>query len=414
MLEVPRISVPFGTTSLSVPVAREAVIHTARAPHRPVDAVSLVGAALEGRAPRRPLIVLPDRTRWAHTDRLLPALLDRLVETAVGPPRVIFASGTHTPMAPDEMQALCAPVAGQVVQIAHQADGERWTHLGVLPGGGRAEVNPAVDDADLVIVISAMTFHYLAGLGGGRKMLVPGLASRATATAVHGTTVSSDPPGRRAGIGPGPLGANPMHQAVLRAVESDHDVVGICVVPSKEGPLDATAGPLLAHHQALAARFVEGRTVTCPLARAALISAGGQPRDTNLIQAHKALVTVAPVLDEGARVALVAACGRGLGHPQLGTWLRQPADALLEALLDHFDISLQTAWSLRSLFERFDVGLRSSLPPDEVRAFGATPLETDEAAGQFLDVADAPVQVFADGASLRYVLSSETSETSKR
>ena len=162
------------------------------------------------------------------------------------------------------MRSLTAPVTDQVELIAHRCDGDRWAHLGRLPSGAPAEVNAAVEQADLIVVVSAMTFHYLAGLGGGRKMLVPGIASRGTATAIHAETLNQDPPGRRAGIEPGPCTDNPMHRAILTAVDSKHDVVGICVVPGPDGPLDAAAGPLLAHHHALGSRFVRERTVLCP------------------------------------------------------------------------------------------------------------------------------------------------------
>ncbi len=403
MPEQPRVSVPYGTTSRTVPLGGPSHRIARAPPARPISPTALVGAALEGRAPRRPLVVVPDGTRWAHPDLLLPPLIERLAATTRVAPRVLFASGTQAPMSPDEVQAHLGPVIGAVEHIAHHCDDGRWAHLGPLPDGRPAEVHPAVDDADLIVVLSAMTFHYLAGLGGGRKMLVPGIASRATATAVHATTITDAPPGRRTGIGPGPCRNNPMHDALLRAVDSDHDVVGICVVPGTHGPTDAAAGPLLAHHQALASRFVDERTVTCTPAKAALLSCGGHPRDTNLIQAHKALVAVTPVLEEGARVVLMAACPGGLGHPQLGAWLRQPAGALLEALLNDFNITQQTAWSLRSLFERFDVGLCSSLPSEDVRAFGATPLATDAEVARFLDESDAPVHIFPDGAALRYV-----------
>ncbi len=403
-------ALPVGDRSVQVRLHRADLLVPAPSPDRP--AVELERAAraaveaLPARA-RSVCLVVPDRTRDARLPEVLPVLLRQLRARgllAAGRPPCVFASGTHAPMSPAEMSAaLGDDVAARVRALPHDCDA---ADLVELEGGLGARVHPEVAQAAAIVVVGALSWHYLAGFGGGRKMLLPGVSDRATATAVHRACLVSHPPGRAPFAAHGVLDENPLHQRILERLPSLLPrSSGLSVVVEGGAVVDAEGGGLLEHHARLAARFAEART----LAREApydgvVLSCGGAPYDVDLVQAHKALFAIADLLREGARVAWLAELPRALGHDRMRAWMTTGTPELqLRELLKHFVIGEQTAWSLRSLIARFEVGLVSSLDDSLVRALGMTPLSPSDIE-PFVRAAGGRLALAPHGAAYRYRL----------
>lgn len=347
-------------------------------------------------------LVVPDRTRDARLAEVLPPLLEALARRGldVARPDCVFASGTHAPMTADEMARALGPVAKRVRALSHDCDATTLVTL-----GGRTRVHPAVASADVIVVVGALSWHYLAGFGGGRKMILPGVADRATATEIHSACLTSSPPGRAPAAAMGVLDDNPLHLAIVERLRPLLPrLTGVSVVVEDGRVIDAEGGPLLEHHRQLAGRFAERRTLVCDrVYDGVVLCSGGSPYDGDLVQAHKALFAIAPVMREGGRVAWLADLGRGLGHARMREWMTtRTREEQLEALLDQFIIGEQTAWSLRSLVARYDVGLVSSLDDEEVRALGMTPL-TLSSLEAFVGAGGPDVAVAPRGAAYRYV-----------
>lgn len=379
----------------------------AEAPTSP-DLAALARRAVKAlpRVPERPVLVVPDRTRNARLPDVLPPLFDALEEAGAPTDKIpcVFASGTHRPMSEAQMRAALGPLFSRVRARSHDCDAPDLVALGEGPDGAPVLVAPEVASADAIIVVSAMAFHYLAGFGGGRKMLLPGVCDRRTTLAIHATCLSRDPPGRAALAAPGVLDENPLHQAIVARLSGLPPAVGLCVVPGSEGVALAEAGSLLSHHARLAERFANDRTVTraAPL-DGVLLSAGGAPYDVDLVQAHKSLVAIAPLLRPGARVGWIARCPLGGGHDDFFSWVTSgSADEQLERLLASFHIGRQTAWSLRSLLERFEVGMLTDLSREEVARMGATVLRCVDEAWSFVRSAGPRVAVAPAGAAYVY------------
>ena len=110
-------------------------------------------------------------------------------------------------------------------------------------------------------------------------------------------------------------------------------------------------------------------------------SAGGSPHDINLIQAHKALEMASHACEEGGTIVLVAECADGLGRVDFLKWFDAKDSRELESRLrSAYEVNGQTAWSLLTKAERFNVRLVSSLPDEDVRLMRMTPARTlDEA-----------------------------------
>ena len=103
-------------------------------------------------------------------------------------------------------------------------------------------------------------------------------------------------------------------------------------------------------------------------------SCGGYPYDINLIQAHKSLEMAAQACTIGGTIVLLAECRDGLGHPGFMKWFEaQDSRALAARLREGYEVNGQTAWSLLTKAERFQIHLISNLPDDEVRGLRMTP-----------------------------------------
>lgn len=315
-------------------------------------------------------VVVPDRTRDAQLPRLLPLVLQHLPHHDV---EVVFASGTHTPMTAADMRT--AAGVSNVALHPHDCDAPALVNVGA------GHLHPVVAHADGVLLLSTLVPHYLASWGGGAKMLIPGVASRALATQLHDASFAEGrrTPGTAAGV---PLDDNPMQQRLRLLLQQCAlpPVAGVCVVVDEGAILDVEGGALLAHHAALVDRESNRLRLIVGDDVVALWAAPKESSGDTVVQAHKTLLSACAVLPERATVVLQAPLRRGAGHDAIDAWLRHPAAHLATLLHQAFHISLQTAWSWRSLVERHDVVVVSALDEDDVRAFGATPMSASEAA----------------------------------
>ncbi len=138
------------------------------------------------------------------------------------------------------------------------------------------------------------------------------------------------------------------------------------------------AGDWRAAHRLACAEYADSHTVKIPEKRGAVVvSAGGAPHDIDLIQAHKALEMASYACAEGGTLVLVAECADGVGRPDFLKWFDAADSRELETRLrEGYEVNGQTAWSLLTKAERFDVRLVSNLPEEDVRRMRMKPART--------------------------------------
>ena len=133
-------------------------------------------------------IVTSDMTRYSGSEIYLPILVDEL--NAIGIPdadiEIIIALGIHRKQTSEEHRKIVGSLYGRIAVYDHECDDPaELVALGVTDSGIPVQINRRVVAADRVIVTGTIGFHYFAGFGGGRKGLVPGVASRETCMASH-------------------------------------------------------------------------------------------------------------------------------------------------------------------------------------------------------------------------------------
>ncbi|WP_243370395.1 nickel-dependent lactate racemase [Geotalea sp. SG265] len=333
------------------------------------------------------VIVASDITRYTGSELYLPPLVARLNESGI-PDRdinIVVALGIHRRQTEQEHKKIVGSLYGRIAVTDHDCDDPgKLAYLGNTSTGIGVEINRTVAEADRVILTGTIGFHYFAGFGGGRKSILPGVASRKACMASHFAVLNPEPgSGKNSRAATGILDGNPVHQAMTEAcalVEPDF-IFNTVLTPDKR-IIAAFAGDWREMHRE-GCRFYADH-FSCTIKEQAdlvVVSCGGFPKDINFIQAHKSMEYGSRALKDGGVMILLARCSDGYGHDTFHRWFRFKDLASFEhELRAHYEINGQTAYSTLQKAQRFRVMLVSDLPPEEVAQMGMMPACTlDEA-----------------------------------
>ncbi len=323
------------------------------------------------------VIVTSDITRYSGSEHYLPLVVERLAAAGVAEAdiEILIALGIHRPQTESEHRKILGPLYGRVQVTDHDCDNPaELVTLGVTTGGLTVTVNRRVQEADRVIVTGTAGFHYFAGFGGVRKGLVPGVAGRQTCMGSHFAVFNPPPAGGKHPLAAtGVLEGNPVHQALLEAARmiAPDFLLNTVLSPHKE-ILAVYCGDLEEAHLAACAMVRELYEVRLEEpADLAVVSCGGQPKDINFIQAHKALDYGVRALRPGGTIILLAACPDGFGNKTFYSWFRHRDLAEFEAALRaHYEINGQTAHSTLTKAQKYRVILVSGFGEEETRGMG--------------------------------------------
>ena len=329
------------------------------------------------------LIVVSDATRATGSAHVVNLLVRRLVQTGVLPANmaVIFATGIHRRVTEEEKLALLTPfIVQRIATLDHDAyDSSRLTSVGETASGLPVEVNSALLAFSRVILIGGINFHYFAGFTGGRKSICPGLASARTIQTTHMLALDFERGGRKAGVGPGLLDGNAVHEECERIAKLVAPAFSInTIVDERKQIVNVVCGDWQLAHRAGCDHYLNHHSFPIGAKRdVVIVSCGGFPHDINLIQAHKALDMAAHACNDGGTIILLAECSNGLGRDDFLKWFDVSDSRMLEnRLRNGYEVNGQTAWALLTKAERFRICLISELPDDAVKLMRMIPVRT--------------------------------------
>jgi nickel-dependent lactate racemase len=335
----------------------------------------------------RVVIVVPDATRAACVNRIAPLLVERLNQHGLSDSQISFliGGGIHRdPTAAEIHGILGSELPARIEVHPHDAnDAASHAALGTTTRGTPVVLNRRLIEADRVIVVGAISLHYIAGFSGGRKAILPGCAAERSIQANHLLSFDLETLEKRSGIASGCLDGNPVHEDMIEAVGMLNPSFLVNTVLDGHNEIVAVyAGHWRDAHRQGCDDYLASHTVVVDERRPlVIVSAGGAPRDVNLIQSHKAMEHASQVLAEGGTMIALAECAQGLGRDDFLRWFA-PGGARATALMlaDDYKINGQTAWGLRRKAERFRLLLVSALDADVVRQMGLEPHATLESA----------------------------------
>lgn len=145
-------------------------------------------------------LVVADITRaWNRASEFTVHVVNELNDAGIPDDDIyiVFAQGTHR-VHTDEENVTCVgeEVASRIKMYQHvSTDKSMLTHVGTTTRGTDVWIDTRVVEADKVILINAISTHDMAGFGGGRKLILPGVAGFETVQQNHchalGPTVGS-------------------------------------------------------------------------------------------------------------------------------------------------------------------------------------------------------------------------------
>jgi nickel-dependent lactate racemase len=307
-------------------------------------------------------IVIDDHTRKAPSDIMLLPVLAELNLAGVKDENVtvIFGSGTHRPVGPEEATMLLGEEAAKRVKaVSHDCKASDLVLVGTTKHGNKVFLNRTFVEADVRILLGDIGFHYYAGYGGGRKSVLPAVAGEETIKFNHALMLSAN---ARTGL----LEGNPVHEDMTEAAKlAKVDFIVNVVTNSKCQLVGAFAGEL-------EPAFIEGvklvnemfRVTVERRAEIVVVSCGGAPSDINLYQAYKAVDAALEVVKRGGVIILIAECPEGHGNQVFYDWMVRFPDlkSVEKEIKRNFVLGGHKAYYLLKALQNHQIILVSTLP----------------------------------------------------
>lgn len=324
-------------------------------------------------------LVVSDITRaWMHQDQIVEPLVSFLHETCKVPYAhmvILIALGTHRPNTEEEMKQIVSPAVYENVQVInHNCDAPDLVYVGTTSRGTRVEVNPLVVGRK-VILIGGTVHHLMAGFGGGRKSILPGVSSRRSIRENHERALSPTEKKTDDKVGSGKLSLNPIHEDMDEAAALVAPVFGINLVVASSGKHSGlfcgnwrTAWEASCRYQKQCYEVPVDH-----LADVVIVSCGGYPKDINLYQAIKSPLNAINAMKPGGTLLFLAECRDGGGAKDYFDWIRPLKEGRLdEALRADFTIGGYIFYATCEWLRRGNIFLMSELPPELVKEMNIT------------------------------------------
>lgn len=329
-------------------------------------------------------IVVSDKTRLCGYDEYLPCLTE--AATLKGYPdsrvRFLIAYGTHPPQTEEESLKAYGNTFRKYQFTGHNCDDdEQMVQIGTTSYGTRVIVRRELVESDAVILFGALSHHYFAGYGGGRKLIFPGLAARESIYYNHSLFIDFENNRLNPGCMPGVLEGNPVADDLREADAFFPEKIIISGILNRNGEVAQliTAGSYK--------EFTEGCTLYDSFYRSrdtgrfdlVVASAGGYPKDINLIQAHKAIDNTSSFVRDGGTLVIFAECADGTGSSSFEKLLDKSPVELFTALKCHYSGNGGTALALLAKSSRIKIYMVTSLDDNLCGKTGIKKIGTSEA-----------------------------------
>ena len=352
-------------------------------------------------------IVLSDLTRfWQRQDLVCEQLVNYLTEEMNVKYEnivVVIALGSHRKQTEKELETLASSSVYKKVKVVnHDCDAKDLVNVGTTPSGTEVYVNPLVVGRK-VIMITGTVHHIMAGFGGGRKSVIPGVAGRQTIRQNHiqsldKTQKRSDPL-----VGARLLANNPINEDMNEAAKLIDVTFGINIVVNSSSK----------HSKLICGDFNDAWLKSCkyvddayglPIKKEAdivIASCGGYPKDINLYQSTKSLFNATRAVKKGGTLILLAQCSEGGGAPDFFNWIEPLKRGVLdEELRANFTIGGYIFYAACESIAKSNVMMLSSIDPEVVRDMKITASDKIEELLSKVDFKDKDVYIIPYGGNV--------------
>ena len=257
-------------------------------------------------------IIISDHTRPVPSKHIIPVMLSELREGSPGiDVTLLVATGFHRPTGKEELVDKLGReiVEREKIVIHNSRDASGNVQIGTLPSGAACVIDKVAAQADLLVAEGFIEPHFFAGFSGGRKSILPGIASRTTVLANHCSEFIADLHSRT-----GILEGNPIHKdMVWAAKEAKLAFILNVVINEKKEAIYAVAGDFEAAHIAGCEFLSSLCKVDAKPADIVISTNGGYPLDQNIYQAVKGMTAAEATVKKGGVIIMLAKSNDGHG-----------------------------------------------------------------------------------------------------
>ena len=350
------------------------------------------------------VILVDDHTRTTPADLILPPLLEQLCVAGVRDEDVtiLVTHGTHRLSTEEEVQLKVGQAVYQRFRILqHRCDDERnQVYLGITSRSTPVWVNRLVVETDRLIGIGHVGPSPYAGYSGGRKLIVPGVASLDTINASHSHVILGF---RKFGQVDVPCRLDLQEAGALVKM----DLLVDTVLSQDERLVQVFAGTperVFLEGAKLARQVYE---VDFP-APVDIAVTSGAPYDIDLYQAVRAVEYADAAVRQGGSILLAAGCPEGVGGEEFYSLMadqhKKPDDFLRDVVRRNGKVTFSVlgyALSRIKTEKKLSI-LTQGIQPAELEAMGFShPASLQEGVNELLHHygPQARLAVFPQGAS---------------
>ena len=283
-------------------------------------------------------IVVSDITRsWMHQGDIITLLghyLHDELKVAFEDIIILIALGTHRKSTEQEKEIIAGSyMYSNVSVVDHDCDGDNVL-VGTTSRGTDVCVNPLVVGRK-VIVVGGTVHHMMAGFGGGRKNILPGVSSRTTIRQNHERALDPNIAHSDPRVGCALLEDNPINEDMNEAASFVDVTYGINIVVATNGRFSGLFGGDLfeawkescIYQKKCYEKWIDHE------ADIVVVSSGGYPKDMNLYQGCKGMLNGIRAMKEGGQMLWLCKCPEGCGAPDYTAWLKPLKEGRLDSAL---------------------------------------------------------------------------------
>ncbi|MGD9210958.1 MAG: nickel-dependent lactate racemase [Desulfobacteraceae bacterium] len=325
-------------------------------------------------------VIVADKTRLCGYDRYLHILLDEILKRGITRNQITIhiAYGTHLPQSDTESRSAYGQAWSRFSFMHHNCkDSSLFYELGTTIRGTPVRIRKDICDADFLITFGAISHHYFAGYGGGRKLIFPGLGEQKAIYHNHSLLLDAEYRRLVGTCAPGKLKGNPLAEDLEEVASYRPADLSIHGILDQQGHVcRLIVGKGNECFQAACRLHGKNTEVVSPvLYDMVLASCGGFPKDINLIQSHKAIHHAAMFVKDGGTLVLLAQCRDAIGSDTFLPWFRfNDWEAAFEHLAANYQGNGGTALSLMAKLRRINIYLVTELDESISTRIGLCPL----------------------------------------
>ena len=323
-------------------------------------------------------LVVSDMSRfWMRQDLVIPHIVDYLTGCCGMDEKnitIVVANGTHPGGGEAELRRLVTDGVYERIKVEnHDCMADDLVYLGTTPHGTPVKINRSAAEADMVICLGACTHHVMAGFGGARKSILPGISGLETIRHNHAFSLDAAALRSNPEIGNGVLKGNPLHEDMCEAASMVKNLFMINLVMNAQMKLAAIFSGHFLHSWEKACKLVDEiyRVKVPCLADAVIASCGGYPKDISLYQGTKTIDNVESGLKPGGTLILIIEAPEGGGPAEYFGWSEDLINGTIEKRLrEAFTVAGYVFFLNCEQAQRYNILLYSGIDPKSVAPMG--------------------------------------------